>query len=69
MVVMFDQDTPSELISALKPDVLVKGSDYKPEDVVGRDLVEAYGGEIRLVELLDGYSTTGIVDSLNKPSS
>ena len=64
MVVMFDQDTPSELISALKPDVLVKGSDYKPEDVVGRDIVEAYGGEIRLVELLDGYSTTGLVDRI-----
>jgi len=67
MVVMFDQDTPRELISALKPDILVKGADYRPEEVVGRNIVESYGGEVRLVELLEGYSTTGIVNSVKKP--
>lgn len=60
MVVLFDEDTPETLIRALKPDILVKGADYKPEDVVGRQIVEAYGGEVKLVDLLEGYSTTGI---------
>lgn len=69
MVVMFDQDTPRELISALKPDILVKGADYRPEEVVGRDIVESYGGEIKLVELLEGYSTTGIVNRIPGPTN
>lgn len=60
LVVLFDEDTPLELIKNLKPDVLVKGADYKPEDVVGREEVEAYGGKVCLVDLLKGYSTTGI---------
>ena len=67
MVVMFDEDTPSDLIAALKPDILVKGADYRPDEVVGRDIVESYGGEIRLVELLEGYSTSGIVNSVKRP--
>jgi D-beta-D-heptose 7-phosphate kinase / D-beta-D-heptose 1-phosphate adenosyltransferase len=63
-VVLFDQDTPLELIGALKPDILVKGSDYKPEQVVGKDLVESYGGCVRLVEVLQGYSTTGLAEKI-----
>src|SRR5699024_9873112 len=57
-VVLFDEDTPRELIGALVPDVLVKGGDYAPDTVVGRDEVEAAGGEVRIVPFLHGYSTT-----------
>jgi D-beta-D-heptose 7-phosphate kinase / D-beta-D-heptose 1-phosphate adenosyltransferase len=61
LVVVFDQDTPRELIARLRPKVLVKGGDYTLEEVVGHDLVEADGGEVILVELVPGHSTTGIV--------
>ncbi len=61
LVVVFDQDTPIELIKRVKPAVLVKGADYKREDVVGHDLVEAAGGTVLLVELVPGHSTTAIV--------
>lgn len=60
LVVIFSEDTPLNLLTVLKPDILVKGADYKPEDVVGKDLVESYGGKVCLVPLLEGYSTTGI---------
>jgi D-beta-D-heptose 7-phosphate kinase/D-beta-D-heptose 1-phosphate adenosyltransferase len=60
MVVLFDEDTPLELIKNLRPDVLVKGADYNLEEVVGRAFVESYGGVVRLVPLLEGYSTTGL---------
>lgn len=65
-VVLFDEDTPLELIRQIKPDILVKGSDYKPEQVVGKDVVESYGGEVRLVDLVAGFSTTNIVDAILK---
>ena len=60
-VVPFDEDTPAELISALLPDVLVKGGDYQPQEVVGRDTVEARGGRVVTVPLLPGYSTTALL--------
>jgi D-beta-D-heptose 7-phosphate kinase/D-beta-D-heptose 1-phosphate adenosyltransferase len=60
MVVLFDEDTPMNLISALKPDVLVKGADYSIDKVVGGEIVESYGGKVKLVEVLEGYSTTKI---------
>ena len=60
LVVLFSEDTPLNLISHLKPDILVKGADYQPDQVVGKDVVESYGGEVRLVQLLEGYSTTRI---------
>jgi D-beta-D-heptose 7-phosphate kinase/D-beta-D-heptose 1-phosphate adenosyltransferase len=60
LVLLFDEDTPLNLISAIKPDILVKGADYRREDVVGGDVVESYGGQVRLVSLLKGYSTTDI---------
>ncbi len=65
-VVLFDEDTPLELIRQLKPDILVKGSDYKPEQVVGKDIVESYGGEVKLVDLVAGFSTTNIVEAILK---
>jgi D-beta-D-heptose 7-phosphate kinase/D-beta-D-heptose 1-phosphate adenosyltransferase len=59
-VVRFDEDTPLELIRALQPDVLVKGGDYTPETVVGREVVEARGGRLALVPFLPGHSTSRI---------
>jgi len=59
-VILFDEDTPLELIKVVQPDVLVKGSDYKPEDIVGYDVVMAKGGTINTIEFLPGYSTTSI---------
>jgi D-beta-D-heptose 7-phosphate kinase/D-beta-D-heptose 1-phosphate adenosyltransferase len=61
LVVIFPQDTPLELIRRIRPKVLVKGGDYKLEDVVGREEVEAGGGEVMLIEPAPGYSTTKIV--------
>lgn len=63
-VVLFDEDTPLELIRALKPSILVKGGDYTPERVVGKDLVEAYGGRVELVSFVDGKSTTNIIERI-----
>jgi D-beta-D-heptose 7-phosphate kinase/D-beta-D-heptose 1-phosphate adenosyltransferase len=61
-VVVFDEDTPLELITALKPDILAKGGDYKIEGVVGRDFVESYGGRVELVSFVDGKSTSNIIE-------
>ncbi len=58
LVVAFGQDTPFELISLLLPDVLVKGGDYRPEDIVGADVVMAAGGEVRILPYIGGYSTS-----------
>jgi rfaE bifunctional protein nucleotidyltransferase chain/domain len=59
-VVVFDEPTPHELIKAIRPDVLVKGGDYKKEDIVGYDIVTAKGGEVITIDLVPGYSTTAI---------
>ena len=63
-VTIFSEDTPLTLIECVRPDVLVKGGDYTPETVVGRDTVEAYGGEVALVPFVEGVSTTNIIDSV-----
>ncbi len=68
-VVAFDEDTPAALIAALEPDVLVKGMDWKDKGVVGRDLVEARGGRVVLVDLLEGRSTSGLVDRIRHAPS
>ncbi len=60
LVVIFSEDTPLELIKALKPNVLVKGADYKVEDIVGGKEVLSWGGSVETIEFLDGYSTTAI---------
>lgn len=66
LVVIFDEDTPIKLIDTLKPDVLVKGADYRLEDVVGRDIVESYGGRVQLVPVREGYSTTGLTEKMSR---
>ncbi|MDD2580482.1 MAG: bifunctional D-glycero-beta-D-manno-heptose-7-phosphate kinase/D-glycero-beta-D-manno-heptose 1-phosphate adenylyltransferase HldE [Desulfuromonadaceae bacterium] len=61
-VVIFDEDTPMELITALKPDILAKGGDYSLDGVVGREFVESYGGRVELITFVDGKSTTNIIE-------
>jgi D-beta-D-heptose 7-phosphate kinase/D-beta-D-heptose 1-phosphate adenosyltransferase len=61
LVVVFTEDTPIELITRIRPSVLVKGGDYTREKVVGHDVVEAHGGEVLLVDVLPGFSTTSLV--------
>lgn len=65
-VVYFDEDTPYELIKYVKPNVLVKGSDYKPEDIVGYDILQEYGGEVKTIDFVPGYSTTNIENKILK---
>jgi rfaE bifunctional protein nucleotidyltransferase chain/domain len=63
-VVLFDEDTPLELISAVQPDVLIKGADYSPENIVGADVVAAGGGRVMTIEFLPGYSTSAIEERI-----
>ena len=63
-VVTFSEDTPLELIRHLRPDVLVKGGDYEPSTVVGREDVESWGGRVVIVPLRPGQSTTSIIEKL-----
>lgn len=63
-VCLFDEDTPLELITALKPHILVKGGDYTPDGVVGKDVVESYGGRVELIPFVDGKSTTNIIEKV-----
>jgi D-beta-D-heptose 7-phosphate kinase/D-beta-D-heptose 1-phosphate adenosyltransferase len=67
LVVVFEEDTPLELIKRVRPAVLVKGADYKREDVVGHDVVEAAGGSVILIDLVEGQSTTNIVRRVAEP--
>jgi rfaE bifunctional protein nucleotidyltransferase chain/domain len=64
-VVLFDEDTPYELIKLVQPDILVKGGDYKPEDIVGYDLVTKRGGEVVTIELVEGHSTSSIIHRMS----
>jgi rfaE bifunctional protein nucleotidyltransferase chain/domain len=66
LVTAFDEDTPLELIRMIEPDVLVKGGDWKPEAIVGRGMVEARGGKVCSLSLVDGFSTTALVDKIRK---
>ncbi len=61
LVTLFEEETPVSLIEAVRPDVLVKGADYRTEEVVGGDLIAEWGGVVRLAELLPGNSTTATV--------
>ena len=66
LVVFFNEDTPLDLISALVPDVLVKGSDYLAENIVGADVVIRHGGQVKTIEFVPGYSTTRIVEKIKR---
>jgi D-beta-D-heptose 7-phosphate kinase / D-beta-D-heptose 1-phosphate adenosyltransferase len=68
LVVVFEQDTPLELIELVRPNVLIKGADYSREQVVGHDVVEANGGQVILVDLVPGHSTTNIVRRVAEPA-
>lgn len=63
-VVLFDEDTPAELIGQINPDILVKGKDYEGKEIVGADIVKASGGEVITIELTHGYSTTHIIEKM-----
>lgn len=66
LVVLFDEDTPLELISELIPDILVKGSDYLAENIVGSEVVKNTGGEVKTIDFVPGYSTSRIIDKIKK---
>ena len=66
LVVIFDDDTPLNLISNLKPNILVKGGDYSPNEVVGYEIVESYGGEVQVLDYFDNCSTTRIVKKIQE---
>lgn len=66
LVVLFDEDTPYNLIKAIIPNILVKGSDYKPEDIAGFDVLQATGGEVLTLDFLEGYSTSNIENKILK---
>jgi bifunctional ADP-heptose synthase (sugar kinase/adenylyltransferase) len=59
-ITVFDEPTPYELISLVQPDVLIKGADYKPEEIVGYDIVTSRGGSVKTIPFVNGYSTTAI---------
>ncbi|MFZ1807919.1 MAG: D-glycero-beta-D-manno-heptose 1-phosphate adenylyltransferase [Cyclobacteriaceae bacterium] len=66
MVVLFNEDSPLELISSLIPDILVKGSDYLAENIVGAEVVKKNGGEVKTIDFVSGYSTSRIIDKIKK---
>jgi D-beta-D-heptose 7-phosphate kinase/D-beta-D-heptose 1-phosphate adenosyltransferase len=65
-VVMFDEDTPYNLISKIIPDILVKGNDYNVSDIVGADVVINNGGSVKTIDLLEGQSTTSIIEKIKQ---
>lgn len=64
--VIFDEETPHAIISAIKPDILVKGADWGPNDIVGRDVVEARGGRVVRIDLAPGFSTTALLEKIRR---
>jgi bifunctional ADP-heptose synthase (sugar kinase/adenylyltransferase) len=67
LVIFFHEATPVELIRSFKPDIIVKGGDYTPEQVVGHEIVEQEGGKVIIVSLIEGVSTTKVIESI-KPN-
>jgi len=66
LVVVFDEETPAEIVKTLIPDVLVKGGDYTPETIVGADTVTANGGEVKIISFRSGQSTSIIIEKIIK---
>lgn len=65
-ITIFDGATPERLIRAVKPDILVKGADWKAEEIVGADFVKSYGGRVARIPFIKGYSTTSVIDKIGK---
>lgn len=65
-VVIFDEDTPKKLIRIIQPDVLVKGKDYDEKDIVGADIVREKGGEVITMDIVEGYSTSAIIEKIKR---
>ena len=66
MIIFFSEDTPIQLIKSIKPDVLVKGGDYRAEEIVGYDIVTKNKGEVVIIKYVEGYSTTSIIKKIKK---
>ena len=66
LVIIFNEDTPENLINQLIPDVLVKGGDWKPDEIVGADIVLKNGGEVKSLSFLEGHSSSSIIDKINR---
>ncbi|MFW5656806.1 MAG: D-glycero-beta-D-manno-heptose 1-phosphate adenylyltransferase [Bacteroidota bacterium] len=64
-IMIFDEDTPYELIKKVQPDFLVKGKDYKAKEIVGYDIVTQNGGKVKTIDLVEGYSTTNLIRKIN----
>lgn len=68
VVELFDEDTPYELVKELRPDILVKGGDWRPDQIVGHDIVHSYGGLVQSLTFKDGYSTTSLIGQVQGKS-
>lgn len=64
-IVLFEEDTPENLIHEISPDVLIKGGDWNADEIVGSDFVQSYGGKVSIVKYLKGHSTTNIINKMN----
>ena len=62
LIILFDEDTPLSLIELIQPDILVKGADYEIKDIVGHEVVQKNGGEVKRISFLEGYSTSSIIE-------
>lgn len=68
-VVIFNEDTPFSVIKTLKPDILIKGADWKGKGIVGQDMVESYGGKVEFIKYINGFSTSRIIGRIVKNCS
>jgi rfaE bifunctional protein nucleotidyltransferase chain/domain len=69
VVAVFDEDTPLAIITQIQPDILVKGADWGPDNIVGREVVEGRGGRVVRLELAKGFSTTSLIGKVRPPAS
>lgn len=65
-VTIFGDETPERLIKTLKPDILVKGADWKAKDIIGADFVKSYGGKVKIISFIKGHSTTSVIRKIGK---
>lgn len=65
-ITVFDESTPKKVIGKIRPDILTKGADWSKDNIVGRDVVESYGGQVMTIRYLKGYSTTKIINRLKR---